>query len=176
MELPLWNTILQKKQDPVKEIFDFLRFNPMLQNMKKKEIWEIARLIHKRKYAPGETIFQQGEAGAGLFLIYSGSVEIHAVREGIRLNLANLEQGALFGELSLFSDEPRTATATAKTDTVLFGFFQPDLETLIQTKPRTGNSLLINFARLITKRLIDTNQLLENAYLRGKKKKTEDFS
>ncbi|MCC5814020.1 MAG: cyclic nucleotide-binding domain-containing protein [Leptospira sp.] len=173
MQLPFWNTIFTKKQDPVKEIFSFLQTTALFQNMSKKHIWEVSRLVHRRNYSEGEPIFRQSQIGAGVFLIMSGSVEIHSYQDGIRMDLANLEKGSFFGELSLFSDEPRSATATAKTDSVLLGFFQPELETLIQTKPRIGNSILMNFAKVITKRLIDTNQLLETAYLRGKKKRVE---
>lgn len=173
MDLPIWNTILRRKQDSVKEIFEFLKKNSLFESMKKKEIWEVSRLIHRRSYAPGEIIFRQGQVGAGLFLIMNGSVNIYSDQENVRVQLAHLSTGAFFGELSLFSDVPRSATAIAKEDSILLGFFQPELETLIHTKPRIGTSIVLSLTRLITKRLIDTNKLLENAYIKGKKKKGE---
>lgn len=171
MELPFWKSILRKETDSVKEIFLFLRTTALFQDLPKKHIREVARLIHKRSYAAGEPVFRQGQMGAGLYLIMNGVVDINSTQDGLNMQLARLESGAFFGELSLFSEEPRSATATTKEESILLGFFQPELETLIQTKPRVGNSILLAFIKVITKRLIDTNQLLENAYFRGKKKK-----
>lgn len=174
MELPIWKSIFRTETNAVKEIFLFLKTTALFQGLPNKHIREIARLIHKRNYAAQEPIFRQGQVGAGLFLIMKGSVDIHSTKDGTTMQLASLEEGAFFGELSLFSEEPRTATATAKEDSILLGFFQPELETLIQTNPRAGTSILLAFAKVISKRLIGTNQLLENAYFRGKKKKDGD--
>jgi CRP/FNR family cyclic AMP-dependent transcriptional regulator len=173
MELPFWKAIFQKESNPVKEIFIFLKKTALFEGIPNKHIREVARLVHKRNYHSGELVFHQGQKGAGLFLIMKGQVEINSTSEGVTLSLAYLDEGSFFGELSLFSDEPRSATATCKEDSVLLGFFQPELETLIQTKPRTGNVLLLAFTKVITKRLIGTNQLLESAYFRGKRKKAE---
>ena len=173
MELPFWKAIFRKETNPVKEIFLFLKKTALFEGLPNKHIREVARLVHKRSYHPGEIIFRQGQKGAGLFLILKGNVEINSTKEGVTLNLAHLDEGSFFGELSLFSEEPRTATATSKEETILLGFFQPELETLIQTKPRTGNAILLAFTKVITNRLIGTNQLLESAYFRGRKKKEE---
>jgi CRP-like cAMP-binding protein len=176
MELPFWKTIFRKETHPVKEIFLFLKSTALFQDLPNKYVRVIARLVHKRSYMAGEPVFRQGQAGSGLFLIMKGSVEIHSTQDGITLNLATLEPGSFFGELSLFSEEPRSATATAKEESVLLGFFQPELETLIQTKPRAGNLILLSFAKVIAERLIGTNKLLETAYFRGKKRKNEQLS
>ncbi|MCG9873193.1 MAG: cyclic nucleotide-binding domain-containing protein [Leptospiraceae bacterium] len=173
MELPFWKAIFRKETNPVKEIFLFLKKTALFEGLPNKHIREVARLVHKRTYHPGEIIFRQGQKGAGLFLILKGNVEINSTKEGVTLKLAYLDEGSFFGELSLFSEEPRTATATSKEESILLGFFQPELETLIQTKPRTGNAILLAFTKVITKRLIGTNQLLESAYFRGRKKKEE---
>ncbi|NCN10883.1 MAG: cyclic nucleotide-binding domain-containing protein [Leptospira sp.] len=171
MELPYWKAIFRKETNPVKEIFLFLKKTALFEGLPNKHIREVARLVHKRTYHPGEIIFRQGQKGAGLFLIMKGKVEINSSSEGVTLSLAYLDDHSFFGELSLFADEPRSATATAKEETTLLGFFQPELETLIQTKPRTGNAILLAFSKVITKRLIGTNRLLESAYFRAKKKK-----
>jgi len=142
--------------------------------MSKRTLREVARLIHKRKYYAGETIFFQGQAGTGVYLIYSGKVEISAAREGIALKLATLEKGAFFGELALFQDEPRSATAIAVEDCVLLGFFQPELKNLVETKPKIGNEIVMNFSKILAERLRNTNDTLELAYFRStlaKKKK-----
>ncbi len=46
-------------------------------------------MIHVREYQEGETVFRQGEVGAGFYLVYEGSVVIRSVRDGIELDLAH---------------------------------------------------------------------------------------
>ncbi|WCL50371.1 cyclic nucleotide-binding domain-containing protein [Leptospira sp. GIMC2001] len=173
MELPVWKSIFRSETNPVKEIFHFLKTTALFQGLPNKHIREVARLVHRRNYQAEEIVFRQGQMGAGLFLIFKGKVEIQSTHEGVTLKLATLEPGSFFGELSLFSEEPRSATATCQEDSILLGFFQPELDSLIQTKPRTGNAILLAFSKVITKRLINTNQVLEIAYFKGKKKKVD---
>ncbi|EMO26673.1 cyclic nucleotide-binding domain protein [Leptospira interrogans serovar Bataviae str. HAI135] len=91
---------------------------------------EIARMIHVREYQEGDTVFRQGEVGAGFYLVYEGSVVIRSVRDGIELDLAHLDRHAFFGELSLFTEERRTASAIALEKTTLLGFFNRILKKL----------------------------------------------
>lgn len=171
MQLPLWRTILKKESNPILEISSFLKETAIFQGMPKRTLREVARLIHKRRYYAGETIFFQGQAGTGVYLLLSGKVEITSQREGISLRLATLEKGAFFGELALFQDEPRSATAVALEDCVLLGFFQPELKILLETKPRIGNDIVIRLAQILADRLRKTNDTLEAAYFKSKLEK-----
>ncbi|BDA79800.1 cAMP-binding protein [Leptospira kobayashii] len=176
MQLPLWKSILKRDDNPITEISHFLRETAIFQGLPRRTLREVARLIHKRKYYAGETIFFQGQAGTGVYLILSGKVEISSQREGITLKLAELEKGAFFGELALFQDIPRSATAVAVVDSILLGFFQPELKTLLETKPRVGNDLLLSFAGIIADRLRKTNDTLETAYFKSKRAKKKNAS
>jgi len=171
MQLPLWKSILKRDDNPITEISAFLRETAIFQGMSRRTLREVARLIHKRKYYAGETIFFQSQAGTGVYLILHGKVEISSQREGVTLKLAELEKGAFFGELALFQDFPRSATAVATVDSILLGFFQPELKTLLETKPRVGNELLLGFASIIADRLRKTNDTLETAYFKSKREK-----
>jgi len=67
----------------------------------------------------GTVIFRQGEPGDSMFLIRGGRVRIQLESGGHVADVAVLESGAFFGELSLLSETPRTATAEALEDTTL---------------------------------------------------------
>lgn len=67
----------------------------------------------------GTVIFRQGERGDSMFLIRRGRVQILLESGGRRADVAVLETGAFFGELSLLSEAPRSATAEALEDTTL---------------------------------------------------------
>lgn len=68
-----------------------------------------------RSYQEGDIIVTEGEEGHSLFLLVSGGVKVFTRGErGEHLQLAELEAGDFFGEVSLLSGKPRTATITAK--------------------------------------------------------------
>jgi len=67
----------------------------------------------------GSVIFRQGDAGDSMFIIERGRVRIALAVDGQENEVAVLEAGDFFGELSLLSDAPRTATAVALQDTAL---------------------------------------------------------
>jgi len=65
------------------------------------------------QFAPGEVIFTEGDAGAEMFILQSGRVEIVKVIGGEDRRLAVLEKGDFFGEMAMLEDLPRNATARA---------------------------------------------------------------
>jgi CRP-like cAMP-binding protein len=66
-------------------------------------------------YKAGDTIFTVGDEADELYIIEQGEVDI---RLGNRL-LATLGENAIFGEMALIDDKPRSATAVARTDVKL---------------------------------------------------------
>ena len=84
--------------------------------LSREDMMEIALELFKdakecRTYAPGETIFVEGESGDLMYVILDGEVEIRS--EDTVLNI--LSHGDIFGEMALVDDGPRSASATAKT-------------------------------------------------------------
>ncbi|GEM_PF-1080737 len=73
--------------------------------------WEIAA---------GHLIFQEGDVGDFTIRIKSGKVEISKDDEGAKKVLAELGPGDVLGEMSVFSNIPRTATAITLEDTVVY--------------------------------------------------------
>jgi small-conductance mechanosensitive channel len=68
-------------------------------------------------YGSGETIVRQGEEGQSMFVVVSGSVSV--VLEPSRDEVARIGPGGYFGEMSLLTGEPRSATVLAKGDVVV---------------------------------------------------------
>jgi CRP-like cAMP-binding protein len=62
-----------------------------------------------RIYAPGEYIVKCGEPGDSMFIIGRGKAEVRMPSKGGPSTVAVLEAGGFFGEMSLFSGEPRSA-------------------------------------------------------------------
>lgn len=68
-------------------------------------------------HAAGEAIVRQGDPGASMFVIHSGDVRITLDPGGHEV--ARLGAGSFFGEMSLLTGDPRSATVTAVTDTLV---------------------------------------------------------
>lgn len=77
----------------------------------------IARSVRSRTFGDGESIVRQGEPGESMFVIGSGRAVV--VLEPDRREVATIESGGYFGEMSLLTGEPRTATVIARGDTVV---------------------------------------------------------
>ena len=66
----------------------------------------------RRRFAPGEVIFREGEAGDVAYIVEEGRVEISSLVNGRKHVMAVLGAGDLFGEMALIDQNERTASAT----------------------------------------------------------------
>jgi small-conductance mechanosensitive channel len=78
---------------------------------------QLAARCRESIYATGETVVRQGEAGASMFVVYSGQVKV-TIEPGNR-EVARTDPGGFFGEMSLLTGDPRTATVSATCDSIL---------------------------------------------------------
>lgn len=78
---------------------------------------QIALAAPMAVYGSGETIVRQGEEGQSMFVVLSGTVSV--VLQPSREEVARIERGGYFGEMSLLTGEPRSATVIAVGDVVV---------------------------------------------------------
>lgn len=107
----------------------------------------------------GRSVFNEGDLGDRLYLIATGAVKLGRRSPDGRENLLSvLGPGEMFGELSLFDPGPRTATASAVSDTVLLELSHPELIMWLERYPAVAKHLLEALAR----RLRRTNETLSD--------------
>jgi CRP/FNR family transcriptional regulator len=103
----------------------------------------------------GQILFNEGERGDRLYVITEGKVKLgHTSSDGRESLLAVLGPSELLGELSLFDPGPRTATATALTETTLMGLGHNALRPWLTGRPEVAEALL----RALAQRLRRTNE------------------
>ena len=84
----------------------------------------------------GDALFREGDPPTTAFLIESGEIEVTMLRGGERVTLSRLGPGDLLGEMAVIDDAPRTATALALTDCLLFPIDRAQIgERLATTDP-----------------------------------------
>jgi CRP/FNR family transcriptional regulator len=102
----------------------------------------------------GQILFNEGERGDRLYVITEGKMKLgHASSDGRESLLAVLGPAELLGELSLFDPGPRTATATALTETSLMGLGHAALRPWLTGRPEVAEALL----QALAQRLRRTN-------------------
>ena len=109
------------------------------------------------KLRKGQSLFKEGDDGDHLYVVSSGKVKLGTKSVDGRENLLMiLGPGDMFGELSLFDSGPRTATATAVTDSKLLALGQDKVIPWVREHPEVSLQLL---ARLAS-RLRRTNEVV----------------
>jgi len=101
---------------------------------------ELAEVIHGLRllaFQPGDVIITQGEPGSSLFVLTAGSVKAWVRNpEGKHVQVREMREGEFFGEISLLSGQPRTATVTAASRCELLELDRGTLDDIKKRHPR----------------------------------------
>jgi CRP-like cAMP-binding protein len=95
---------------------------PLLSLLPQHEFASALEVLHCVRVRPDTWILRQGEPGHSFFVVARGTLEVSAERDGQTQRLAQLSDGAIFGEMALLSDAARTASVRALTDCDLLEF------------------------------------------------------
>jgi CRP/FNR family transcriptional regulator, cyclic AMP receptor protein len=159
MDNPMWSFVnMPKKKE---DVLDVLAMLAAFDGLSRNELKLVERMLHERRYKKGEIVFNEGEPGAGMYIVIAGEVEILRKMGGGDVSLAIIKVRSFFGELALLDEIPRSASAVALTDSVLFGFSKPSLEGLCSRNPRLGLKIYSNLSRLVCRRLVKSNEAME---------------
>ncbi|MGH9330925.1 MAG: cyclic nucleotide-binding domain-containing protein, partial [Vicinamibacterales bacterium] len=105
-----------------------------LSNEERERLGDAAR---DRLFGDGERIVREGEPGSSLFVIAAGRVVILSGEgpAGPGREVATLDAGAYFGEMSLLTGEPRSATVEARGDCRVFEIDAPTFRAVAEVNP-----------------------------------------
>lgn len=119
------------------------------------ELLEIANGAHERRYGEGEEIVTEGRDGSTFFVVISGRVGVRGGQPA--REVATLARGQAFGEMSLLTGEPRSATVVALEDSTLLELDRAAFARHFSANPERAREI----ATLVTQRraeLIAANQ------------------
>lgn len=137
------------------EMINFLHRVPLFAEMDDEELLNLSRDLHRHTIKAGETIFFQGDPGNSVYLIASGAVRIYVLGEdGQEVSVMIYGPGDLFGEMSLLDQLPRSATAVAIEDSLLWVMTGQDFERHL----RNSHQLALNLMLTLSARLREANE------------------
>jgi small-conductance mechanosensitive channel/CRP-like cAMP-binding protein len=95
------------------ESFDALRNVETFRPLTDEQVSDLSRHARLERYTAGEALVRQGEAGRSLFVVRAGDVRVEKADGSSTRELARLGPGSFFGEMSLLTGEPRSASVVA---------------------------------------------------------------
>lgn len=125
-----------------------------------EELDNIKNFIFEKNMRQGMALFYEGMSGGVMYLVKSGEIEIFKRNRPEDIIYAKLGPGDFVGEMSLFDDEPRSASARITQTAVLMVITKASFQDMIKKIPEGGNKILLTLLKMISKRLRVTNQKL----------------
>lgn len=108
----------------------------------------LAQAATSHVFAPGETVIRAGDPGSSMFVVHNGRVAVQLNENGRPRTVATLSDGAFFGEMALFTGEPRTANIVALEETEVLEIGHQAMKLVFDANPDLVESL----SHIITER------------------------
>jgi CRP-like cAMP-binding protein len=101
----------------------------------------LAQAAVSHVFAPGETVIRAGDPGSSMFVVHKGRVRVQVNDNGRPRTVATLNEGDFFGEMALFTGEPRTANILAVEETEVLEIGHAAMKRVFDTNPDLVESL-----------------------------------
>jgi CRP-like cAMP-binding protein len=109
-----------------------MAISPLFKDFDPSERKTIVEKFRMRQAAPGEVLIAQGTSSDGLYVVLHGSVQVVAQD----IELARLKEGDIFGEMSLLTREPASATVRSDGNAILLRLPRENFQELVITHPQ----------------------------------------
>jgi len=92
-------------------------------------------------FTADELVIRAGDAGSSMFVVHNGRVQVQITENGRARPVAVLNEGDFFGEMALFTGEPRAATVVALEETEVLEIGHAAMKLIFETNPDLVESL-----------------------------------
>lgn len=137
--------------------FEYLQAVDILKPLAIEELAQLAVQVRCRTFGAGKTICTEGDAGASMCILMSGHASV-SIGEA---KVAEVRPGQVFGEMSLLSGQPRSATVTADQPTELLEIDRVAFKTVLHSNPAIADEI----ARIVGERQAQNAKARESGAL-----------
>lgn len=117
------------------EIFNRLSSVPIFAPLSDEETRKLAQGTTARVFAPSEAIVRKGQAGNSMFVINRGAVKVQILDDGFPKTINRIGENDFFGEMSLLTGQPRSATIVAEEETEVLQIKKRALKPILESNP-----------------------------------------
>ena len=115
--------------------------SPLFEVLENEEREALIKEMELETHDEGSVIISEGEPGTSMYVITSGEVKVYTRGTKGSVYLAKLGEGEFFGEVSVLTGKPRTATITASRRTELLRLDKEKLDNALGRHPRIRSVL-----------------------------------
>ena len=144
------------KNSPAAKISEILDQTSWAEDFSWQQILVLGKYFKDYAIAAGSELFAEGEPGNEMGIVVNGAIAIYKENKMI----AEITAGRTYGEMSLFDNEPRSATALALDDCDLLVIDKAMFEKLAESNPKLAFTLLWKIAGILSQNLRKTNGYL----------------
>jgi len=126
-------------------VTELLQGVDLFASLEMEEKAELASKLDQKHVRSGQRIVEQDADGSSLFLVAEGLLEVRVKfeDEGPERKIAQVGPGDFFGEMSLLTGAPRSATVVTLTDSVIYKIEKIHLEPILKARPLIAESLVL---------------------------------
>ncbi len=123
---------------------------PFFAQLSSSELHDLSRSLVRRRYNPNQVIFHLGDPGGLLYIVDTGKIKIYYPNaDGQEVVLAILGRNDFFGELALFDDSPRSATAETLEPSHIYTLHRDEFMRYIRDNPDFSVKVMSTLAKRI---------------------------
>jgi CRP/FNR family transcriptional regulator, cyclic AMP receptor protein len=142
-------------------LFSSLIDIPMFSRIDRADLDDLPGICDLFSFEAGERIIIEGAVSSSLFTLLSGEVEI--LKKGQtkeEIKITTLTNGAIFGETSIFKDEPSTATVRSKSLSLIMALSRERFSSYINGHPKAGLVIMTYIVFGLLEKLRSSNETI----------------
>jgi CRP-like cAMP-binding protein len=134
---------------------------PLFADLDREAFLDLVQRMSWKSVPPGTVISQEGAQGDHLHVIVAGKAEVTRLVEGQRKTLGHLGGGSIFGELSLITGTPPTASVSSTVDTEVFEIRREHLNAVARSFPSVPQVLAEFAQQRMARNMMATSPLFQ---------------
>jgi small-conductance mechanosensitive channel/CRP-like cAMP-binding protein len=146
-------------QDEHVEALSILRGEPLFECLSEEQINQLVEQARLNVFGRGEPVIEEGSPGDSMFVLLRGAANVFVSKNGSKIQVAKLGAGDCFGEMSLLTGEPRSATVRADGDCYVMEIGKPVMAEVLRGAP----DCLERLSELLARRKMETEGIVKEA-------------
>ncbi|MEY2479947.1 MAG: hypothetical protein QOI04_874 [Verrucomicrobiota bacterium] len=160
-------------QEGVDEARVILHGDRLFQCLPANQLDDLLKKSKLDHFGRGERVIEEGAPGDSMFILLRGSAGVSVSKNGTSIQVGVLRSGDCFGEMSLLTGEPRSATVRAQGDCYVMEISKSMMAEVLRQSPETLQQL----SELLARRKMETEGILKDAAIPAdQEKKAQEYT